>query len=152
MSYHLNSNANSKKRICPSRGQRYRLSVILVPLNSCIKFSLDMNSIDFYQPPTKAGMPGNRRPTMSNLGVPTASGQGNSATALILNNEPSGRFQDYDLVEFLDMSAPEPKGFFNSFCEPAPELNGIEVDAKSKDHLLCFRWMSTNNSRYLVRP
>ncbi|MCJ1473158.1 hypothetical protein MMC13_001809 [Lambiella insularis] len=65
-----------------------------------------------------------------------ASGQGNSAPALGPSNELSGRLQDYDLIEFLDMSGPAPKRSLNPFCEPAPELNGSEVDAGKKPIIL----------------
>lgn len=92
----------------------------------------DMNFIDFYQSPIKTGLPGNQQPTVLNLGVPMASGQGNSATALGLSNEPSGRLQDNDLIELLDMTGPAPKGSLNLFCESASELNGTEVDVESR--------------------
>ena len=111
---------------------------------------VDMNSIDFYQPSTKAGLPSNRRPTVSNLGVPMASGQRKSATALGPSNEPSGRLHDYDLIELLDMTSPASKGSLDPFCEPATELNGTEVDAGSKITFFVFGWMWTNDPRYLI--
>ena len=82
---------------------------------------VDMNSIDFYQPSTKAGLSSNRRPTATNLSVPLASGQGNIATAFGPSNE-SGRLYDFDLIEFLDMTGPAPKGSLNLVCEPALPL------------------------------
>lgn len=91
-----------------------------------------MDSIDFYQPSTKAGLPSNRRPTVSDIGVPMVSGQDNSATALGPSNGPSERLHGYDLIEFLDMTGPALKESLNLFCELVIELNGTEVDAGSK--------------------
>ena len=93
---------------------------------------VDMSSIDFYQPLAKAGLPSNRQPTVSNLGVPVVSGQRNSATVVGPSNEPSGRLHDYDMIEFLDLTGPVSEGYLNPFYEPVTELNGTEVDAGSK--------------------
>lgn len=99
---------------------------------------IDMSSIDFYQPLAKAGLPSNWRPTVSNLGVPMVSGQRNSATAVESSNEPSGRLHDYNMIEFLDLTGPASKGSLNLFYEPVTELNGTEVDTRSKIALFVF--------------
>ena len=99
---------------------------------------VDMNSIDFYQPSTKAGLPSNQRPTVSNLDVPMASGQCNIATALGPSNQLSGRLHDHNLIEVLDMTGLTSKGSLNLVCKPVTEINGTEVDTGSKITLFVF--------------
>jgi hypothetical protein len=65
-----------------------------------------MDSIDFYQPPSKADQPGDRRHTASNNGVRTVGGECKTSTALESSDESGGSLQDYNLIEFLDTTAP----------------------------------------------
>lgn len=80
---------------------------------------VDMDSIDFFQPPSKADQPGDRRHPASNNGVPTAGGECQTSTALEPSDESGERLQDYSLIGFLDMAAPRLE-VFDPFCEPAP--------------------------------
>ncbi len=59
-----------------------------------------MDSVHSYQPPATAGLRSDGRPTVSNLHVPTVCGKGKKA---------SESLQDFDLIEFLDMTEPPPK-------------------------------------------
>ena len=52
---------------------------------------VDMNSVQFYQPP-KAGLHSDGRPTASNLRVPMASGDDNNPGALGPDKGPSGSY------------------------------------------------------------
>lgn len=112
---------------------------------------VDMNSIDFYQPSTRADLPSKRRPAALSLGVSMASRQSSSGPTLGQSIELSERLPNYDLIEFLDMSGPAPKESFDPFCEPATELNGGEVDAGGKITCSVSGWTWTNDPGYLVR-
>lgn len=73
----------------------------------------DLNSIQFYQPLTTAGLRSDGRPTVSNLHVPTAYGKGKKA---------SESLQDFGVIEFLDMTGPPPKEPIDPLHIPAPNL------------------------------
>lgn len=66
--------------------------------------SVDLNTIQFYQPPTKGGRPGERRPTRSNGDIHIVGGNGNTPTALGRNNESSGVFRDVDPIKTIDLT------------------------------------------------
>ena len=62
---------------------------------------------------------------MSNFGVPPAS------RVFERSNEPTGRLQDYDLIEFLDdWQAIEET--LNHFHNPVPDLDDMKADAGGK--------------------
>jgi len=72
-----------------------------------------MDSVQFYRPPTTAGLRSDGRPTVSNLHVPIACGKGKKAS-----ESP----QDFDLIQFLDMTGPPPKECTDPLHTPAPNL------------------------------
>lgn len=88
-----------------------------------------MDSVQFYQPPTTTGLRSDGRPTVSNLHVPTACGEGNKLTAPGPSQKASKSLQDYDLIEFLDMTGPPPKESTDPLHMPAPNLC-TEKDAR----------------------
>ncbi len=72
-----------------------------------------MDSVQFYQPPITAGLRSDGRPTVSNLHVPTACGKGKKA---------SESLQDFDLIQFLDMTGPPPQESTDPLHISAPNL------------------------------
>ena len=74
---------------------------------------VDLNSIQFYQPPTTAGSRSDGRPTVSNLHVPTAYGKG---------KKENKSLPKFDVIEFLDMTGPPPKEHTDPLHIPAPNL------------------------------
>lgn len=58
-----------------------------------------MGSFYRYQP-LKASLRRDKRPTASNLRLSRAHARGNDLTSLGLSKKPSGRLQDYYLIEF----------------------------------------------------
>ena len=79
-----------------------------------------MDSVEFYRPPTTAGLRSGGRPTVSNLHVPTAYGKGKKASEIL---------QGFDLIECLDMTGPSPKEPTDPLHMPAPNLC-TEKDAR----------------------
>lgn len=73
------------------------------------KAFVNMDAIIFYeQPPPKAGPRSEKRPPASNGNVSAASEQCDSDRALQPSNQRSGRLQDCDLIEVLDLATPPP--------------------------------------------
>jgi hypothetical protein len=79
-----------------------------------------MNFVQFYQPPITASLRSDGRSTVSKLHVSTAYEKGKKA---------SESLQDFDLIEFLDMTGPPPKEYTDSLHMPASNLC-IEKDAR----------------------
>ena len=96
-----------------------------------------INSFYHYQPPT-ADLRRDKRPTASNLRLPTAYAKDNDLTFLGPSKEPSGRLQDYDLIEVLDMTGPPPEEPLHPFHAPAPDLDYTERDAEGRIPSRCF--------------
>lgn len=79
---------------------------------------VDMDSIDFSQPRNKADLSGDRRHTTSNNGVPIVDRECKTSTTFEPHDESSGRLQDYNLIESLDMTVPRME-VLDPFCELA---------------------------------
>ncbi len=80
---------------------------------------------------------GNGGRKASKLGVSKASREGDNPTIFGRSNESSGRFQDYGLIEFLDMTGEPLKQSPDHFFEPVLDLD-IGADAGGKFQHLCF--------------
>lgn len=102
---------------------------------------VDMDSIDFYQPPSRVDQPGDRRHPASNNGVPNVGGECETSTALGPSDGFGGRLQDYSLIGFLDMAAPSLE-VLDPICKPAP------ANTNGKNPCL---WVVVNGNRYLER-
>ena len=98
---------------------------------------VEMDSFYHYQPP-KAGLRRDGRPTASNLRVPAAGGEGNNLRSLGESKKPSGRLEDYDVIEVVNMTGPRPEEPPNPFCVPAPDLDCTERDAEGNIPYRCF--------------
>lgn len=112
---------------------------------------IDLDTAQFYQPPTRPGQCGDRRVAALNCGVPTAHKERNSPVSLRPSNELSARLEDYDLIECVDLTGPPPTELLDLFCEPALDLNGAEVHAGGKGHRLWFGWTVINESSSFKR-
>ncbi|KAI9791925.1 MAG: hypothetical protein M1835_008161 [Candelina submexicana] len=92
---------------------------------------IDLASVQFYQPPTKAGRPSGRGPTVLATDVPTVAGEGKSPTSHEATNGRSGRHQAHNyLIEVLDLAAPPPRESFSPFHELVPDLKNKEADTE----------------------
>ncbi|KAI9715011.1 MAG: hypothetical protein M1812_006225 [Candelaria pacifica] len=99
---------------------------------------IDLDSVHFYQPPTKAGRPGDGGSTVLVTDVPTVAGEGEPPTFHEPSNEPSGRRRDYDhLIEVLDMTAPALRGVLSPFRELVPDLKDTEADTEDTSNEAC---------------
>lgn len=98
---------------------------------------VDMDSAQFYQPFKTASMHKDKRPIAPRLRVPLAPGKGNDPMALGSSKKPSGRLQDYDLIEILDMTGPTPKESHDPIRTSALDLC-IEGDAPGTIPYHCF--------------
>ncbi len=78
---------------------------------------------------TKAGLSGGGLLPKLNSHVLTPSNKGNKHVAFGPSHKTSGRLQDYNVIEFRDMSGPPPEG--SKLCEPALKPNGIEAGGSS---------------------
>ena len=102
---------------------------------------IDLDTVQFYQPPTKVGRPGSRGPTALATDVPTVAEEGKSPTSHEATNGRSGRYQAHNcLIEVLDMAAPPPRESFSPFRKLVPDLKTKEADTGGRAlHLFCFR-------------
>ena len=98
---------------------------------------IDLDTAQFYQPPTRTGRRGHRQFVASSRGVPTAHKERDNPVSFGPSNMPSGRLEDYDLIECVDLTGP-PTELLDLFCEPA-QVNGAEVHAGGNGHYLWFR-------------
>ena len=112
------------KQVDPSEspGPRHTLRLRMAFVN--------MDAINFYeQPPPKAGPRGEKRPPASNGNVPAAGEQCETREAFGPNNRPSGRLQDCDLVEVLDMATSPPDEPLDPFGELGADVEGTGAGA-----------------------
>ncbi len=100
---------------------------------------VNMDSVQFYQPPTTTGLRSDGRPTVSNLHVSTAFGKSKKA---------SESLQDFDLIQFLDMTGPPPKESTDPLHMPAPNLCTKEMP-EVQFPIINIRWALINESRSL---
>ncbi len=111
--------------ICPSLGVTLRLSHTMV--------SADLNFIQFYQPPTKAGLPREKVPKASNAIAPTVLREGKPPKAPRPSSGWNGGLWSDDPIEFINMIDSPPTEHLSPFHEPAPDLKDTEADAGGKD-------------------
>lgn len=90
---------------------------------------INMDSVQFYEPPSKANLAGVSASTMSKSDVPTVGGES------ITPEAPGPRPQTYDLVEYVDLTGPEEP--LDVCYEPAPHLDGNEVHPGGKVNCPC---------------
>lgn len=92
---------------------------------------VSMDAMNFYEPPPRASLRGDKRPPGSNGNVPILGERCEGRQAFGPSNRPNGRLQDYDLIEVLDMTTPPPDEPFDPF-NPFGKL-GAEVRATGAD-------------------
>ncbi len=91
---------------------------------------VDLNSIQFYQPPTKVSLPHERVPKALNASGSPVVGEGKPKAL-----GPSDRWsilRGDDAIEFTDMTDCPPREHPSPFCESAPDPKDTEVDAGGK--------------------
>lgn len=94
--------------------------------------SVDLNYIQFYQPPTKASLPRERVPKASNANAPAVVGEGKPSKAPGPSNGWDQRLWCDDAIEFVDMTDSPPREHFRHFRESVPDLRETEADARGK--------------------
>jgi hypothetical protein len=93
---------------------------------------VDMDSVHFYRPPTKAGLPGDGQPTATINLVPSVGGDGKPPTTLGPSHELKETLRDDDLIEIIDMTAPSPRECLSPFHELVLDFQDIEPGAVGK--------------------
>ncbi len=104
-------------------------------LFSCLSPTMalaDMNSIQFYQPPTKASLPRERVSQALNFNVPTVLGDGKPPKAPGPSSGWRRRLCGDNPIEFIDMTDSLLREQFSPFREPAPDHKGTEGDVEGR--------------------
>ena len=100
---------------------------------------INLDSIQFYQPPTKADLAG-KGPSMSSVSdVSVVCGDGYTPTLPRSHGGWGGSLNDYDLIEVLDStgsSSKDPLGLFS--YKHTLDLKGTELYAGGNIRRLCF--------------
>ena len=91
----------------------------------------DLDSIQFYQPPTKASLPHERVPKALNATGPPVVGEWKPPKALGPSDGWSALWDD-EAIEFIDITDSPPREHLSPFRESAPELKDTEADARGK--------------------
>lgn len=99
--------------------------------------SVGKGSFYHYQPPP-VGLRCDEQPTASNLRLPAAHARGNDRTSLGPSKKTSGRLQDYDPIEIVDMSGLPREESHNPIRAPALGLDYTERDAEGTIPYYCF--------------
>ena len=89
---------------------------------------VDMESIQFYQPPTKAGVRSDGRPTPSNLRVTSPHREGKTPVALEASQESNRVLHNPDLIQSQNVTGPLQKDFLDSFRAPGLSLNDTKAN------------------------
>ena len=100
---------------------------------------IDLDSIHFYQPPSKADSTG-KRPSMASVGdVPVICGEGYTPTVARSNGAWGGSLNNYDLIEVLDSTSSSSKDPLDLLsCKHTLDLKGTELYAGGNIRRLCF--------------
>ena len=100
---------------------------------------INLDSIQFYQPPAKADLVG-RRPSMASVGdVPVTCGEGYTPTVPRSNGGWGGSLNNYDLIEVLDSTGSSSKDPLDLLsCKHTLDLKGTELHAGGNICRLCF--------------
>jgi len=97
-------------------------------LHSTMAF-VNMDSVHFYQPPSMAGRLGKRRSAASNLDVCAVNNENYNSMTVEPSSNPSGRLEDYDLIESLDLTVSLPRESLDLFREPTVDPRGAQSHA-----------------------
>ena len=92
----------------------------------------------YHCQPSTVGLRCDERPTVSNLHLPAAHVRGNDCTSLGPSKKMSGRLQDYDLIEIVNMSGLPREESHNLIRAPALGLDYTERDAEGTVPYYCF--------------
>ena len=101
----------------------------------------DLNSIQFYQPPTKASLPHERVPKALNDTGPPVVRKGKPPKALRPSDAWSALWGD-DAIEFMDMTDSPPRDLLSPFRGSAPDSKDTEADIGGKDAII---WQTATN-------
>lgn len=85
---------------------------------------INLDSVQFYEPPSNANLAGVSALRMSKSDVPTVYEES------VTSKTPGSRPQTYDLVEYVNLTGLEEP--LDVSCEPAPLLKGNEVHLGGK--------------------
>ena len=97
----------------------------------CLTMALvDMNSLQFYQPPAKAGVRSDEWPTTSCLRVPTPRWEGKDSAALGGSQDSSRVLYNPDPIQPQILTGPLQKDSLDSFRTPGLSLNGAKANRK----------------------
>ena len=124
------------KQVDPSElpGPRHTLRLRMAFVN--------MDAINFYeQPPPKAGPRGEKRPPASNGNISAVSEQCDSDPALQPSNQWSGRLQDCDLIEVLDIATPPPDKPLDLFRKLGADVEATGAGAGGRSPHFIIRTM-----------
>ena len=89
---------------------------------------VDMDTLQFYQPPAKPGVRSNGRSTTSNLRIPSPCWEGKDSVALGASPKPSGVPYNPNLTQSQNGTGPLQKDSLDSFRAPEMSLNGTKAD------------------------
>ena len=92
---------------------------------------VDMDALQFYRPPAKAGLHSDERPTTSSLRVPAPRWEGKDSAALGASRDSSGVLHNPDLIQPLNLTGPLQKDSLDSFRAPGLGLNDSKADRKT---------------------
>lgn len=95
---------------------------------------VNMDSVHFYQPPSMAGRPEKTRSAASNLDVCAVSNESYNFITIEPSSNPSGRLEDYDLIEFLDLTVSLPGESLDLFREPTVDPRDAQSHAPGTCH------------------
>ena len=100
---------------------------------------IDLDSIHFYQPPSKADL-ASKRPSMASVGdIPVICGEGYTPTVPRSNGGWGGPLNDYDPIEVLDSTGSSSKDPLNLLSyKHAMDLKGTELYAGGNNRRLRF--------------
>ncbi|KAI4234660.1 MAG: hypothetical protein L6R40_006666, partial [Gallowayella cf. fulva] len=89
---------------------------------------VDMDSLQFYEPPAKPGVRSNGRSTTSNLRIPSPRWEGKDSVALGASQQSSGVPYNPNLTQSQNGTGPLQKDSLDSFRVPETGLNGTKAD------------------------
>lgn len=93
--------------------------------------SVDMDALQLYRPPAKAGLHSDERPTTSNLRVPARRWEGKDSAALGASQDSSGVLHNPNLIKPQNLTGPLQKDSLDSFRAPGLGLNDSKADKKT---------------------
>ncbi len=97
-----------------------------------------MDSVYFYRPPIKAGLPSDGRPIAINTDIPSISRDGKAPTALGRSYKLSRILRNDDPIEIINTTALSPKNCLSPSYILVLDLKDAEANAGGKVHYLIF--------------